>query len=102
DEGRLGTHAPSTYKIPTSRDWPARVRIDTWPEPNREATIHRSKAVGEPPLMLALSGFHAIRDAIASVADYRLTPRLDAPATDERILASVDALQRRLADVPTA
>ena len=96
-EGRLRTHAPSTYKIPTSRDWPERVRIDFWPEPNREETIYRSKAVGEPPLMLALSGFHAIRDAIASVAGYRLSPRLDAPATDERILASVNEIRQRSA-----
>jgi xanthine dehydrogenase large subunit len=94
-EGRLRTHAPSTYKIPTSRDWPERVRIDLWPEPSREDTIYRSKAVGEPPLMLALSGFHAIRDAIASVAGYRLSPRLDAPATDERILASVNEIRQR-------
>jgi xanthine dehydrogenase large subunit len=95
ERGELRTHAPSTYKIPASRDWPDAVRIDFWPEPNREETIHRSKAVGEPPLMLALSGFHAIRDAIASVADYALSPRLDAPATDERILASVDELRER-------
>jgi xanthine dehydrogenase large subunit len=93
--GELTTHAPSTYKIPTARDWPERVRIDFWDEPNREDTIYRSKAVGEPPLMLALSAFHAIRDAIASVADYRLTPKLDAPATDERILAAVDELRSR-------
>ncbi|HVE48371.1 MAG TPA: xanthine dehydrogenase molybdopterin binding subunit [Casimicrobiaceae bacterium] len=93
--GELRTHAPSTYKIPTSRDWPERVRIDFWPEHNREETIYRSKAVGEPPLMLALSAFHAIRDAIASVADYRYSPQLDAPATDECILAAVDALCQR-------
>ena len=93
--GELKTHAPSTYKIPTSRDWPDDVRIDFWPERNREDTIYGSKAVGEPPLMLALSAFHAIRDAIASVADYRLSPQLDAPATDERILAAVDDLRDR-------
>jgi xanthine dehydrogenase large subunit len=93
ERGELGTHAPSTYKIPTARDWPARVRIDFWPEPNREDTIYRSKAVGEPPLMLALAAFHALRDAIASVADYVRAPRLDAPATDERILAAIDELR---------
>ena len=96
-EGELRTHAPSTYKIPVSRDWPSRVRIDLWPEHNREETIHRSKAVGEPPFMLALSAFHAIRDAIASVVDHRFAPSLDAPATDERILASVEALKQRAA-----
>ena len=93
--GELGTHAPSTYKIPTARDWPDRVRIDFWPEPNREDTIYRSKAVGEPPFMLALSAFHALRDAIASVADHALAPRLDAPATDERILVAIDELRSR-------
>jgi xanthine dehydrogenase large subunit len=96
ERGELRTHAPSTYKIPTSRDWPDDVAIEFWPEANREDTIYRSKAVGEPPFMLALSAFHAIRDAIASVADYRLSPRLDAPATDERILASVDELRTRM------
>ena len=95
ERGELGTHAPSTYKIPTARDWPDRVRIDFWPEPNREDTIYRSKAVGEPPFMLALAAFHALRDAIASVTDYALAPRLDAPATDERILVAIDELRSR-------
>jgi xanthine dehydrogenase large subunit len=94
-KGELKTHAPSTYKIPTSRDVPEHFRIDFFDAPNREDTIHRSKAVGEPPFMLALSAFHALRDAIASVADYRAAPRLDAPATDERILASVDDIRAR-------
>src|SRR6185437_13897468 len=75
-KGQLTTHAPSTYKIPTSRDAPPRFDIAFYGEPNREDTIHRSKAVGEPPLMLALSAFHALRDAIASVADGRRLPRL--------------------------
>jgi xanthine dehydrogenase large subunit len=95
EKGELKTHAPSTYKIPTSRDWPDRVRIDFWHEPNREETIHRSKAVGEPPFMLALSAFHAIRDAVASVGSHGRLPRVDAPATDERILAAVNALRTR-------
>ena len=75
-EGHLRTHGPSTYKIPGSRDVPpifnARILNDA---PNREATIFHSKAVGEPPLMLAISVWLAIRDAIASLADYRLAPR---------------------------
>jgi xanthine dehydrogenase large subunit len=93
-EGRLRTHGPSTYKIPGSRDVPpifnARILADA---PNREATIFRSKAVGEPPLMLAISVFLAIRDAIASVAGHSVAPRLDAPATPERVLAAIDALR---------
>jgi xanthine dehydrogenase large subunit len=95
-DGRLATHAPSTYKIPTARDAPWRLDVTFYGEPNREETIHRSKAVGEPPLMLALSGFHALRDAIASVADYRFVPALSAPATPERVLASISALQDRM------
>jgi xanthine dehydrogenase large subunit len=96
--GRLRTHGPSTYKIPGSRDVPAifnaRILADA---PNREATLFRSKAVGEPPLMLAISVFLAIRDAIASLADYRFAPSLDAPATPERVLAAVDEMRRRAA-----
>ena len=94
-QGELKTIAPSTYKIPTAHDVPARFRIDYFAEANREETIHRSKAVGEPPFMLALSAFQALRDAVASVADYRQSPRLDAPATDERILAAVDEIRNR-------
>jgi xanthine dehydrogenase large subunit len=97
-DGRLRTHGPSTYKIPGSRDVPpvfnARILRDA---PNREATIFRSKAVGEPPLMLAISVWLAIRDAIASLADHRLAPRLDAPATPERVLAAIDELRGRAA-----
>jgi len=93
--GDLTTHAPSTYKIPTSRDVPDHFNVRFFEEPNREETIHRSKAVGEPPLMLALSGFHALRDAIASVADYRVAPRLSAPATPERVLGAVDDVKAR-------
>ena len=99
-EGALRTHAPSTYKIPTSRDWPDAVTIALWPEPNREDTIYASKAVGEPPFMLALSAFHALRDAIASVGDHRFRLRLDAPATDERVLAAVEAVRARATAAP--
>ncbi len=100
-QGRLRTHAPSTYKIPTCSDRPADFRIALLQDaPNREETIHRSKAVGEPPLMLAISVFRAISDAIASIAEYRLMPRLDAPATPERVLSAVDDLRRRLEAKP--
>ena len=93
-EGHLRTHGPSTYKIPGSRDVPpvfnARILRDA---PNREETIFHSKAVGEPPLMLAISVFLAIRDAIASLADGRVPAPLDAPATPERVLAAIDAVR---------
>jgi len=99
-EGRLLTHAPSTYKIPTASDVPEDFRVVLRERKNREATIHRSKAVGEPPLMLAISVFHALRDAVAAVADHRLAPRLDAPATPERVLLAVEDLKARLAAEP--
>ena len=97
ERGELKTFAPSTYKIPTAHDVPEHFHVDFFDAPNREDTIHRSKAVGEPPFMLALSGFSALRNAIASVAGHRHAPRLDAPATDERILASVTELCQRAA-----
>jgi xanthine dehydrogenase large subunit len=95
EKGELKTYAPSTYKIPTAHDVPARFRIDFYGEANREETIYRSKAVGEPPFMLALSAFHALRDAVASVAERKVAPRLDAPATDERILAAIEDVRTR-------
>ena len=90
-QGELKTHAPSTYKIPTARDWPVDARIRFFDVPNREETIFRSKAVGEPPLMLAISAFHAIRDAVASCGS-RL-PQLIAPATPEAILRAIAGVQ---------
>ena len=93
ENGRLLTHAPSTYKIPTCSDVPADFRVALFePGRNREPTIHRSKAVGEPPLMLALSVFSAITDALASLALGRVPP-LDAPATPEAILRAADAMR---------
>jgi xanthine dehydrogenase large subunit len=91
--GRLMTHAPSTYKIPTAHDWPEHFTVTLlgWGR-NAEDSIYRSKAVGEPPLMLAMSVFYAIRDAVASFAKGQL-PQLDAPATPERVLAAIDALR---------
>jgi xanthine dehydrogenase large subunit len=94
DRGRLLTHAPSTYKIPTANDRPAHMEIAIWARGrNAEATIHRSKAVGEPPLMLAISVFSALTQAVAAAAPGRGLPTLDAPATPERILAAIDALR---------
>ena len=93
EDGRLLTHAPSTYKIPTCSDVPTDFRVELYePGRNREPTIHRSKAVGEPPLMLALSVFSAITHALASLAPGRVPP-LDAPATPEAILRAADAMR---------
>jgi xanthine dehydrogenase large subunit len=98
DRGELTTHAPSTYKIPTASDVPADFRVRIWERGvNREQVVGRSKAVGEPPLMLGISVFHAISDAIASVAGGRLSPHLDAPATPERVLLALEDLKRRVA-----
>ena len=96
EKGRLRTHAPSTYKIPTANDRPDDMRIQIWEKgENRSPTIYRSKAVGEPPLMLAISAFSAITDAVSAAGDYRAFPRLDAPATPERILMAVEDVRRR-------
>ena len=93
DDGRLLTHAPSTYKIPTCSDVPEDFRVELYePGRNREPTIHRSKAVGEPPLILVISVFSAITHALASLAPGRVPP-LDAPATPEAILRAADAIR---------
>jgi xanthine dehydrogenase large subunit len=90
-KGRLRTHAPSTYKIPTAADVPEIFNVELWDQANHVETIHRSKAVGEPPLMLALSVWFAIADAISSHTDSRAMPKLVAPATPEAILRSLNA-----------
>jgi xanthine dehydrogenase large subunit len=88
EAGELKTHAPSTYKIPTCSDLPPDFRVQMLQNSaNREDTIYRSKAVGEPPLMLGISVFHAIRDAIAS--DARPLPDLQAPATPEAVMRAL-------------
>lgn len=89
-KGRLRTHAPSTYKIPSVGDWPevANVKLLERAD-NREDTIFRSKAVGEPPLMLAMSVFHALRDAVAAAAGDAAALRLMAPATPEAVLKAI-------------
>ena len=94
--GRLATHAPSTYKIPTAGDVPSWLRVELLADsPNRSPTIHRSKAVGEPPLMLALAVYHALRDAVASLAPAGTPVTLTAPATPEAVLRAVQAAQAR-------
>lgn len=92
DAGRLLTHAPSTYKIPACSDRPDIFNVSLWDEPNPEATIYRSKAVGEPPFNLGGAVFLAMSDAIASCGSGY--PKLDAPATPERILAAVNRVRR--------
>lgn len=90
--GRLRTHAPSTYKIPAISDTPEAFTVTLWDEANREETIHRSKAVGEPPLMLANAVFFALRDAVAATAALPGPVPLDAPATPERLLRAIQTV----------
>ena len=95
-DGRLLSHAPSTYKIPTASDRPARMDIRLWARgENTEPTIHRSKAVGEPPFMLAISVFSALSAAVAAAVPDGGWPQLDAPATPEKILAALAELRGR-------
>lgn len=94
-KGRLMTHAPSTYKIPACGDRPAIMNVTLFERgDNREETVYRSKAVGEPPLMLGISVFNALADAVASVGGHRVEPMLDAPATPERVLAAIERVMR--------
>ena len=96
NQGRLLTTGPASYKIPAIGDTPAEFNVELLPDsPNIEATIFHSKAVGEPPLMLGISVWSAICDAIASLRDYKLSPLLDAPATPERILNACNELRAR-------
>ena len=89
DHGRLTTHAPSTYKIPACSDRPRIFNVALWGRENREDTVGKSKAVGEPPLMLGISALMALSDAVAACGDGTVYPALDAPATAERVLAAV-------------
>ena len=91
--GKLMTHAPSTYKIPGISDCPEDFRVKLFDNGNVEDSIHRSKAVGEPPLLLPFSVFFAIRDAISAVGGHRVNPPLNAPATSEEILRAVSAVE---------
>jgi xanthine dehydrogenase large subunit len=92
--GRLTTHAPSTYKIPGVSDCPDDFRVALYRNANVEDSIHRSKATGEPPLLLPFSVFFAIRDAISSVAGHAINPPLNAPATAEEILKAVEHVRK--------
>ncbi len=87
DKGLLSTHAPSTYKIPATGDIPEHFRVDLWPEPNREDNVFGSKAVGEPPFMLAISVLEAFKEAIAAARPGGV--RLEAPATAEHVLKAL-------------
>jgi xanthine dehydrogenase large subunit len=93
-QGRLRTHAPSTYKIPAVGDWPRIANIRLFEgHPNHEETIYHSKAVGEPPLMLGISALLAIRHAVASCGPEGAMVDLNAPATPEAVLRAIAAVR---------
>jgi xanthine dehydrogenase large subunit len=91
--GELLTLAPTTYKVPAVHDVPQDFRVALFDNVNQEDVVHASKAVGEPPLLLAFSVFLAIRDAVSAVGGHRWDPPLDAPATAEAVLAAVGAVR---------
>jgi len=95
--GQIITHSPSTYKIPAVNDMPENFNVEIFKEgKNRENVVNKSKTTGEPPLMNAMSVFFAIKDAISSVGNYDITPIIDAPATPEKILMSINNLKAKL------
>ena len=87
--GRLTSNGPATYKIPTAADMPNVFNTRLFDRENEEETIYNSKAVGEPPFMLGMAVWMALRDAAASVGDYKVNPPMDTPATPERVLNAV-------------
>ena len=95
--GQITTISPSTYKIPVASDIPKKFNVEIFKQgKNKENVVNKSKTTGEPPLMLAMSVFYAIKDAIASVGKYKTIPILDAPATPEKILMSLNELKKRI------
>jgi xanthine dehydrogenase large subunit len=105
DKGKLMTSGPASYKVPAVADMPLDLRVKLVENrKNPEDTVFHSKAVGEPPFMLGISVWCAIKDAVASLADYKAQPKIDAPATPERVLWGVEQmrkLKRTAAAIPT-
>jgi xanthine dehydrogenase large subunit len=100
-QGKLTTNSPASYKIPAVADMPLDLRVRLVENrKNPEDTVFHSKAVGEPPFMLGISVWCALKDAIASVADYRISPQVDAPATPERVLWGVEQMKQAMAQAP--
>ncbi len=93
DQGQLLSNSPATYKIPAISDTPPVFNVQLFEQENDEETVYHSKAVGEPPFMLAISVWSALRDAISSISDYQISPDLDTPATPERVLFAVEKIK---------
>jgi xanthine dehydrogenase molybdopterin-binding subunit B len=102
DRGALSTHAPSTYKIPAAGDVPGHFKIELWPQANREDNVGGSKAVGEPPFMLAISVWEAMREAVAAARRQRGTVRMEAPATAQHVLDAIEPLEPSTSQAPAA
>jgi len=95
--GEITTHSPSTYKIPAVNDMPEQFNVEIYKYgKNVENVVNKSKTTGEPPLMNAMSVFFAIKDAVASIGDYKIIPNINAPATPEKILMSVKNIEKKL------
>ncbi|MCO4784366.1 MAG: xanthine dehydrogenase molybdopterin binding subunit [Marinomonas atlantica] len=99
DQGALISNGPATYKIPTISDTPERFNVALFERDNDEETVYHSKAVGEPPFMLAISVWSALRDAISSLSDYAISPPLDTPATPERVLNAIEATRQQAREI---
>ena len=97
-KGNLLTHSPDTYKIPSVRDIPRDFRVQLLEDAPQPGTIRNSKAVGEPPLMLALSGWLAIKDALSAIQNHKVEPEFAIPATNELIVMSAEKLRHMTCD----
>ena len=95
--GQITTFSPSTYKIPAVSDIPKKFNVEIFKKGlNKEKVVNKAKTTGEPPLMLAMSVFYAIKDAVASIGNYQIVPELNAPATPERILMSINKIKNKI------
>ena len=102
-KGKLLTNGPASYKIPAVADMPLDLRVTLVENrKNPEDTVFHSKAVGEPPFMLGIAAWCAIKDAVASLANYRVQPDIDAPATPERVLWGCEQMRKHTQQAPTA
>jgi xanthine dehydrogenase molybdopterin-binding subunit B len=100
DRGNLLTHSPDTYKIPTAGDLPRDFRAAMLPGVPNAGVIGRSKAVGEPPFMLAFSVWLAIKDALSAIGNHTYEPEFSLPATNEVVLLSAEDLRTRMREAP--
>jgi len=102
-KGKLMTNGPASYKIPAIADMPIDLRVKLVENrKNPEDTVFHSKAVGEPPFMLGIAAWCALKDAVASLADYKVQPQIDAPATPERVLWGVEQMRKLKATAKAA